>query len=65
MQSLGLITRIGPISEGEKPQMGPYGIPFRIEVQTVGGQGLLELTQEAASDLVKELGIYLQTHGRR
>jgi hypothetical protein len=61
MQSIGLITRIGPISDGDKPQMGPFhGIPFRIEVHTTGGQGLLELTPDAATDLLKQLGIYMK-----
>ena len=67
MQSIGLITKIGLITSGDIPQMGPIGtIPFRIEVQTVtGDQGALELTQIAAVELVEQLGIYLRTHGSR
>ena len=65
MQSIGLITKIGPISDGEKPMMGPIsGIPFRIEVHTSGGPGLLELSQDAAADLVKELAIYMKNRAR-
>jgi hypothetical protein len=64
MQSIGLITKIGPLSMGDKPQMGPFhGVPLRIEVHTTGGQGLLELTQAAAADLAKEIEIYLQGRG--
>jgi len=66
MQSIGLITKIGPITDGDKPQMGPrHTIPFRIEVRTDGGPGVLELTQDAAAELVKELAIYLQVRGSR
>jgi hypothetical protein len=65
MRSLGLITKIGPITDGPKPQMGPiHTIPFRIEVQMAGGPGVLELTQDAAAELVKELGTYLQAKRR-
>jgi hypothetical protein len=39
--------------------MGPSGIPFRIDVHTTAGPGVLELTQKAAADLVKELNSYL------
>jgi hypothetical protein len=68
MQSMGLIAKIGPISDGENPQTNPFpfplrGIPFRIHVMTTGGAGLLELTQDAATDLVKELGICLKGRG--
>jgi hypothetical protein len=64
MQSIGLIVSIGPISAGEKPQMGPiHTIPFRIEVHTAAGQAVLELTQSAAVELVEQLSIYLRAHG--
>ncbi len=54
MQSIGLITKIGPLSMGDKPQMGPFhGIPLRIEVHTTCGQGLLELTQASAAEWAK------------
>jgi hypothetical protein len=59
VQGFGLITHIGPIGEGGEPQMGPSGIPFRIDVHTTAGPGVLELTQKAAADLVKELNSYL------
>jgi hypothetical protein len=65
MQSIGLITNIGPISNGPKPQMGPtHTVPFVIEVQTTGGQGPIELTQDAAVELMKQLGIYLRLRGK-
>jgi hypothetical protein len=32
--------------------MGPSGIPFRIDVHTTAGPGVLELTQKAAADLM-------------
>jgi len=52
------------ITEGPKAQADSTNtIPFRIEVQTAGGTGVLELTQSAATELVKEIGVYLQAHG--
>jgi len=57
----GLITKIGSISDGTKPQMGPnYGIPFMIAVRTTGGPAFLEITEEAAAELRDALAASLQ-----
>ena len=64
--SIGLITKIGPVSQGDKPRGGPdHSIPLRVEVQTTTGQGLLELSRSAAAELAEEIQLYLQKHGSR
>jgi hypothetical protein len=66
MQSIGLITKINRISDGEKPQMGPIPtIPFQIEVQTTGGQAYLVISPGAALELREELAKCLQARGFR
>jgi hypothetical protein len=64
MQFIGQVVRILRISDGQKPQMGPIpAIPFLIEVQTSGGQGLVEISQDAALELVIELSKHLRVRG--
>jgi hypothetical protein len=64
MYSIGLITRIGPVTDGPKPQMGPeHTIPLFVEVQTSGGPGSLELSQGAALELVEALSQRLKARG--
>lgn len=49
------------IGAGEKPQMGPFGKPIRITLGTQGGQNEMEITKDAAADLVPKLSRYLQS----
>jgi hypothetical protein len=61
VQILTLITGIGPISEGSTPQTGPINTtPLRIDVQTTGGPAVLEISRDAAAELVARLGMRLQ-----
>jgi hypothetical protein len=61
MPTIGLITHIEQIGPGEKPQMGPFGTPVRIALKTQGGYSEIELTKDAAVDLVAKLCQYLKT----
>jgi hypothetical protein len=64
MQSLDLITRVGPSTS--RPATGPTtNIPFRIEVEMGDGPVLLSLSPTAAAELRGELNQYLETHGFR
>lgn len=64
MQSLDLITRVGPMTG--KPAKGPTTpVPFRIEVEMANGPAILSLSPSAAAELWGELDLYLQAHGFR
>jgi hypothetical protein len=64
MQSLDLITRVGPMSS--RPAKSPATtVPFRIEVEMGNGPMLLSLSPSAAAELRGELNQYLETHGFR
>lgn len=64
MSSIGQITKVLRISDGAKPQMGPtHAIPFLLEVQTTGGQTVLEISQDAAAELAAKLPPLLQARG--
>jgi len=64
MQSLGLITRVGPMTS--RPTKGPTTIiPFRIEVEMGNGPEILSVSPSAAAELRAELDLYLQAHGFR
>lgn len=66
MISFGLITRVGPATSIPKRHLGSINTTgFAIEVQTDGGPGILELTQNAAGELAEQLAIYLQGRGFR
>lgn len=53
----GAITKIERVSTGERSQMGPISAsPFRIEGRTLAGPVALEISRDAARELVEELG---------
>lgn len=62
MQTVTLITSIGPISEGPIPQTtGPTNTrPLCIDIQTTDGPAVLEISRDAAAELVARLGMRLQ-----
>jgi hypothetical protein len=64
MQSLGLITRVGPITS--RPAKGPTTtVPFRIEVEMGNGAEILSVSPSAAAELWEALDQYLKEHGFR
>jgi hypothetical protein len=67
MQSIPLIIKIvGPVSEAPTPQTGPINTtPLRIDVQTTGGPAVLEISRDAAWELMATLQTHLQAHYSR
>lgn len=66
MLSFPLIVKVGPVSEGPIPQMGPINTtPLRIDVQTTGGPAALEISRDAAWELMGALVTHLQAHYSR
>jgi hypothetical protein len=66
VQSVSLIIEIGPISEGPTPQTGPINTrPLRIDVRTTSGPAVLEISRDAAEELVARLGMRLQARYSR
>jgi hypothetical protein len=62
-----LVTTIGSISDGARPQMDPIStIPVRVEARTLDGQSVvLDLSPDAAAELAEGLAKHLQGRGSR
>jgi hypothetical protein len=61
MQSLGLITRVGPITSRPAKGVPATTLPFRIEAEMDNSAPvLLSLSPRAAAELRAELDLYLQ-----
>ena len=66
--SIGMITKIGVITDGPVPQMGPISTrALLIEVWSTGAlaPAVLEISQDAARELAAELVRHLQGRGFR
>jgi hypothetical protein len=56
MPTIGQITKIDRVSDGPTPRGGPIlTTPILIEAQTIGGQVVLEISQDAALKLAKHI----------
>jgi hypothetical protein len=64
MVSVGLITKILKVHDGDKPQMGPtHTTPIKIEALSHGTSVFLEMSQEAALEIVQRLSGHLKERG--
>jgi hypothetical protein len=61
MRTLGLITKIGPLSRAKLVKGPTSTIPFRTEVQLADGPALLELMPSAAAELLRDLEIHFRS----